>query len=333
MPALVSILIPAYNSEKWIAETIKSALNQTWPNKELIIVDDGSIDNTLQVAKEFESKLVKIISQENKGAAAARNTALRFAQGDYIQWLDADDLLSPDKISLQLKYSDCCRNGLTLFSSSYGTFYYRVSKTEFIPTALWQDLFPVEWLLRRFSEKIWMINSSWLMSRRLLELVGPWDERLSMDDDGEYFCRSVAKSEKIKFVPESKSYYRNTSMGSLSQNKSSKALESQILSTILSISHLMALEDSERTRSACLKFLQRRLHYIYPENYAMLEKVTKVAQELGGVLSPPDESLSFFFIRQLFGWKIAKRVKSIASNTEISVFKNWDRLLYLLTGK
>jgi len=333
MPTLVSILIPAYNAEQWIADTITSALNQTWPNKEIIIVDDGSTDQTLNIAKRYESESVIVISQENKGASAARNTAIRYAKGDYIQWLDADDLLAVDKISNQLNYPGICSNALTLLSSSYGTFYYRINRAKFIPTALWSDLMPVEWLLRRFTEKIWMINSSWLVSRRLIELAGPWDERLSMDDDGEYFCRIVSVSEKIKFVADSKVYYRNANPGSLSQNKSNKALESQILSTILCIGHLRKLEDSERTRTASLKFLQRRICYIYPQNSILLEKVTKIALDLGGTLSPPKESVQFFLLRNMIGWKTAKYIKDVIWRIETSTRKNWDRLYYLLTNK
>ena len=118
MPELVSILIPSYNAEHWIAETIESALSQTWDNKEIIIVDDGSTDQTLQIAKKFESTLVKVISQENRGANVARNKALEFAQGDYIQWLDADDVLSPLKIEMQMMArGDCDANTQVLLLS------------------------------------------------------------------------------------------------------------------------------------------------------------------------------------------------------------------------
>ena len=99
---LISILIPAYNAEKWIGETIRSALSQTWPNKEIIIVESGSTDNTLRVARQFESPIVKVLSQPNEGASSARNTAFSVSQGEYIQWLDADDLLAPDKIARQM---------------------------------------------------------------------------------------------------------------------------------------------------------------------------------------------------------------------------------------
>ena len=102
MKPLVSILIPAYNAEEWIADTIQSAIAQTWPRKEIIVVDDGSRDRTAEVARRFASKEVAVVSTENQGAAAARNHALQLSQGDYIQWLDADDLLAPDKIERQL---------------------------------------------------------------------------------------------------------------------------------------------------------------------------------------------------------------------------------------
>jgi glycosyltransferase involved in cell wall biosynthesis len=80
--SLVSILIPAYNAAPYIAETLDSALAQTWYNIEIIVVDDGSRDDTLAIAKTYESKRVKVISQKNKGASTARNRALKAAQGD-----------------------------------------------------------------------------------------------------------------------------------------------------------------------------------------------------------------------------------------------------------
>ena len=98
MKPLVSILIPAYNAEETIAYTLQSAIAQIWQRKEIIVVDDGSKDRTAEVARRFASKELAVVSKENQGAAATRNHALRLSQGDYIQWLDADDLLAQDKI-------------------------------------------------------------------------------------------------------------------------------------------------------------------------------------------------------------------------------------------
>ncbi len=123
--ALGSILIPAYNAQEWIADTIHSAIAQTWPRTEIIVVDDGSSDSTLVIARTFESQGVRVIPQKNQGASAARNTAFLHSHGDYIQWLDADDLLAPDKIAKQMELVMQGLSPRTLLSSSWAHFMYR----------------------------------------------------------------------------------------------------------------------------------------------------------------------------------------------------------------
>ena len=181
MKPLVSILIPAYNAEPWIADTLRSALAQTWAGKEIIIVDDGSRDQTLSVARQFASEVVSVVTQENQGASAARNKALELCQGDYIQWLDADDLIAPDKIAKQVETSERCGNDRTLFSSAWGRFYYRIDKASFASTSLWCDLSPVEWLIRKLGQNLHMPPATWLVPRELTQAAGPWDTRLSLD--------------------------------------------------------------------------------------------------------------------------------------------------------
>ncbi len=99
---LVSILMPAYNAEEWIAESLQSAVAQTWGRKEIIVVDDGSRDRTAEIARGFASRGVKVVSTENQGLSAAVNHAYQLCQGDYIQELDSDDLMSEYKIERQL---------------------------------------------------------------------------------------------------------------------------------------------------------------------------------------------------------------------------------------
>ena len=136
MKPLVSILIPAYNAEKWIGYTLQSAVNQTWPVKEIIVVDDGSRDRTAEVARGFASKNVKIVSTENRGLSGAVNNAYKLCQGEYIQELDADDLLSPDKIERQLLALQEIRNRRILASSPWAPFYFRANRARFIPNSL-----------------------------------------------------------------------------------------------------------------------------------------------------------------------------------------------------
>jgi glycosyltransferase involved in cell wall biosynthesis len=325
MSELVSILIPAYNAEAWIGDTIKSALNQTWPNKEIIIVDDGSSDNTLARARQFESNSVKVVTQENKGAPTARNTALTLAQGDYIQWLDADDLLAPDKITQQLSRADHGRDSRVLLSSPFGTFYYCPWRAEFRPTSLWRNLEPIEYFLTRFTDNVWFQPAAWLVSRKLTDMAGAWFEQKSPDDDGEYFSRVVASSEKIEFVQEAKSYYRVGNYGSLSLRRSDEALEALFTTINRCIRLVLAIEDSERTREASVKYLQHRLWSFYPEHKKLSEAMNELAVKLGGTIEPPSLGRKYGWIRFMLGDKVAKKIALRSRRAKSSILIYWDR--------
>lgn len=95
---LVSIIIPVYNSAPFVAEAVQSALDQTWPHKEVIVVDDGSTDGSVAVVKKFADQ-VQLVAIPHSGAPAARNEGIRWARGEYIKFLDADDVLLPDAVS------------------------------------------------------------------------------------------------------------------------------------------------------------------------------------------------------------------------------------------
>src|SRR5438046_10172982 len=131
---------------------------------ESIIEDDVFTDQTLAVASRFESSNVKVVRQANAGASAARNHALSLCQGAYVQWLDADDLLECNKIAKQLEVA-IGHGSRTLLSSAWGRFMYRPRKARFVPTALWCDLPPVEWVLRKLQEKACIQPAHWLVSR------------------------------------------------------------------------------------------------------------------------------------------------------------------------
>jgi glycosyltransferase involved in cell wall biosynthesis len=329
MAPLVSILIPANNAERWIAETIRSALGQTWPNKEIIVVDDGSTDQTLRVARPFASKAVCVVPQKNQGAAAARNRAFELSQGDYIQWLDADDLLSPEKIARQMRVIEQTRDRRTLFSSSWGFFRCRPARTSFIPSPLWSDLDPTEWLIRKWEGNWHMQTATWLVSRGLTEAVGPWDTRLLVDDDGEYFSRVVNASNGIRFVAQSKVYYRITPSNRLSYiGRSDKKMEAQFLGMKLQIGYLRAREDSDRVRAACVNYLQTWLPSFYPERPDLVEEAQQLAATLGGRLSVPNASWKYAWIEKLFGFGAAKHTQLYYNQAKSFALRAWDKMMY-----
>lgn len=101
--ALVSVIIPTYNADKFIEEAIQSVLAQTYRMYEIIVVDDGSTDNTKEVLRKYQDK-IRCIFQANCGPSAARNAGIKIAQGEYICFLDADDLWTSDKLEVQVSY-------------------------------------------------------------------------------------------------------------------------------------------------------------------------------------------------------------------------------------
>lgn len=101
---LVSVIIPVYKVEKYIAATVKSVLEQTYKNFELLIIDDGSPDKSGEICQQFIDTRIQIIRQENRGVSAARNTGIRHAQGEYIALLDADDLWLPSKLEKHIEH-------------------------------------------------------------------------------------------------------------------------------------------------------------------------------------------------------------------------------------
>src|SRR5207248_8713341 len=132
--------------------------------------------------------------QRNQGASAARNHAFQLCKGDYIQWLDADDLLAPDKVERQMAVGQKCKDKRSLISGAWGEFLWRPSQANFTPTLLWEDLTPAEWLIRKLANNLHMQPATWLVSRELTEEAGPWNRLMLVDDDGEYFCRVLLAS-------------------------------------------------------------------------------------------------------------------------------------------
>ncbi len=331
MKPLVSILITAYNAEDTIAYTLQSAVAQTWPHKEIIVVDDGSTDRTAEVARGFKD--VKVVSTENHGLSGAQNNAFPLSQGDYIQYLDADDLLSPDKIERQLAALPECDSKRVLLSSPWAPFYYRIRHARFVRNSLWQDLSPVEWLLRKMGENLHMQNATWLVSREVAEAAGPWDNRLHFDQDGEYFCRVLLASEGTRFVPGTGIYYRASGANSVSFiGNSDKKKDSLLLTMKLHIQYLRSLEDSERVRKACLAYIQTWYRNFYPERPDLMQEAQQLAASLGGRLSLPKVSWKYAWIQKLFGFAVAKRASQRWNHYKSSVMRSWDKALFRLEG-
>jgi glycosyltransferase involved in cell wall biosynthesis len=331
---LVSILIPAYNAENWISYTLESAVGQTWPCKEIIVVNDGSTDGTEEVAKRFASRQLKVVSTENRGLSSAVNQAYRESQGDYIQELDSDDLLAPDKIERQMNALQGGDSKRILLSSPWGHFYYRTRRAQFVRNSLWNDLSPVEWLLRKMGENLHMQNATWLVSRELAEAAGPWDENLQYDQDGEYYSRVLMASDRTRFVAEARVFYRVSSSNRISYiGASDKKKTSLLRSMKLHVQYLRSLEESERVRNACLTYLQTWLGQFYPERPEMFAEIQALAAELGGRLEEPRLHRKYAWMTPVFGSKAARWAQRVLPETKSWVNRQWDKAMFRLESR
>ncbi len=225
----ISILIPLYNSESFITETIQSALNQTWPNIEIIIVDDGSTDNSYSIAKSFASDKIKVYQQSNSGACAARNLAFEKSIGEYVQYLDADDLLAPDKIEKQmLLLSQHKPNSIA--SGIWGRFHNDLSDTKWEQQSINKSYpTPINWLMDSWNGLGMAQTSVWLTPRHLIAQAGPWNTQLKINQDGEFFSRVLMQASSIVFCEDAKVYYRSGNTGSISQSNKGEAKAASLL--------------------------------------------------------------------------------------------------------
>jgi len=307
---------------------LKSAVSQTWPSKEVVVVDDGSRDATVEIARSFTSSNVQVVTQEHRGACAARNVALSLAQGEYIQWLDADDILSAEKIALQLRGAKSGTSAWTLLSGAWGKFHSCPQRSRFVPTGLWVDLDPAEWLFRKLDSNLWMAIESWLVNRRLTELAGPWDETLSLDDDGEYFCRVIRHSTSIRFVGEARCFCRRGTSGLSNElTLSDQKMESQAASLVVHVRTLMSLEDSPRTRSACLKLLTRWSGFFWPDRPDLWQRMRLLSNELGAELPQPLSREGHGWMRKIVSQSRARRARRILSALRSRASELWEHLL------
>lgn len=307
----VSVLIPMYNAEKYISATIENVLKQTWTDLEVIIVDDGSIDNSYDLAKQYESSNVHIYKQENKGASAARNLAFEKSTGELIQYLDADDLLSYNKIEAQVKLYKQINDKSAIIASGLLLFDGELMDTICIPhrqmsTNAYNK--PVDLLIDICREKYIVQSSIWLMSRGLLVRVGAWNERLTLNDDGEYFFRVVGQSSGVYFCSQGVVFYRNTPQ-SLSKQVSQKAIESQLLATQVMTEVVTGLENSKRARGACVNFYMQYITRFHSDFYN--ERAAIEIKKLGFNINTFKKSLLYKVAYAILGQKLIKKLSKI----------------------
>jgi glycosyltransferase involved in cell wall biosynthesis len=317
----VSIIIPAYNAERFVGAALQSALDQTWPDTEIILVDDGSTDQTFAIAKQYESQKVKIIRQDNRGPAAARNTALRHAQGCFLQYLDADDFLSPDKIREQLVLLQENPNCLSVSSAIYFLDGDDPNSGLLERSGAVDTDDPVQYLMQLLGSEgptRTVPYGAWLTPRAVANTAGSWDDSgRYLDDDGEYFARVMLASRGIRASKAGRYYYRKFKDG---RSYSSTSTESSMLGLLQSLNskaqHLLARTDDPKAYRALANRYVDLAFLSYPAFPNVTEEALRKAKEMGDTdYIPPFGTWKGDLLGKMLGWKAAKRLNATYHRT------------------
>ena len=196
VPVRISVVIPTYNSRAFVGRAIQSALEQTVPPLEVVVVDDGSKDGTGElIAREFGNRVIYHY-QENRGVSAARNAGIRLCSGDWIAFLDADDTWVPEKLELQVQElianADAGMMACELFSWSPDT-------GECIPSRLPASLSSKD-IRNHLKLRTLFVPGVMMVRRDIFEHVGTFDEELASGEDREFVARIAAAHYKIAVV-------------------------------------------------------------------------------------------------------------------------------------
>jgi Glycosyl transferase family 2 len=306
MSPSVSVIIPCKNGAAWLADAIESCLQQTWRDLEIVVVDNGSSDYSVEVAKRFQRPSVTVLECARPGASAARNAGFATSRGNFIQFLDADDVLDRDKIRVQMERL-AAMPGAAMASAAWARFQDTPSEAVFAAEPVWSDLSPQEFLISSWLGGGMMPNFAWLTPRVVIEKAGPWNERLSLNDDGEFFCRAVLASSGVVFCKDARGYYRTGFAGALSRRREGNALASGFEAVELSCQSLLKHCNLPAAAKACATHYQRFMFDAYPDVPDLVETAEQRVLQLGGSDLRVQGGRVFRGISRCFGWKVGKR--------------------------
>jgi len=315
MKPLVSVIIPTYNSAGHISGCIRSVLAQTWENIEIIVIDDGSTDNTPELAERYTYHGVRVVRQFNEGACNARNTGILLSRGKYLQFLDADDLLSADKIESQVQALEANQDSIAVCRTIH---FNDGEKHTDQPIEEDPYIFSTNDVAVFFS-KLWgaegkgsmVQTNAWMIPSSLVQENGDWDNRILLDQDGEFFTR-IAFASKGIIATEGINYYRRYVNGS---NVAGQYHQWDKLGSALRVAHLKAGRllkhtDTTNTRLAASNLFMQLAVDAYPHHTDLYLEAFKKIKNLGATPKIPELGGKVVsLVSRHFGWKAAKRLK------------------------
>ena len=321
MQSFVSILIPCYNAERWIAQAIESALAQTWLDKEIIVVDDGSTDRSLDVIRSFHSR-IRWETGPNRGGNSARNRLLELARAEWVQYLDADDYLLAEKIGQQMEFLESHADTDVVFGPV-------TIEHSFQPDARRELLAIPE------CHDLWTLLASWrlpqtgapLWRKQAILDVGGWKVNQPCCQEHELYLRLLINNKRFAYCPSNGAVYRQWS-------------NSTVCTQDIAIVHRSCLEIEQWLEDYLReqgKLTSRRLTAINQTRFqiariawqydpALASQVMDRVRSLEPDFCPkgPAAPARYWLIYRMFGFEAAERLASL-------IRKNFRPSVWVLT--
>ena len=313
---LVSVIIPIYNAAEFINDCIQSVLDQSYKNLEIILVNDGSSDNSFELISHFNDDRIIIINQLNQGCSSAKNAGLRISKGDFIQYLDADDILSGDKIyeqvELLMNKEMCvavCKTIIFHDDLLYAT-------QELNTSMLTRNLNGIDFLLNllgRNGEFGMVQPNAYLIPRAISNLIGLWDQEISPspDEDGEYFARVLLCTKFVIFSKGINFYRKLPNQQSLSQKHSLERALNLLRTVDIKFRNIFNLDNSNETKELYLMNVSQVAYQYGLEYPIIVDEAKKLLKNHNfyklKILSP----WKFKLISRFIGFDITLKLKRL----------------------
>lgn len=326
---VVSIVIPMFNAAPFVSDAIRAALGQSFESVEVIAVDDGSTDETFRVVEAIHDPRLRYVFKENHGQSAAINHGVSMSRGQYIKLLDADDWINPGHIASQMQ----SLNGRSdiVASCRWGYFvqnYMTLAVRDEVTNKNYDD--PMEWIVDSLTHDEGMMGGwMWLIPRRVWDLAGGYDMRLSLNNDFHFSIAVLLASNGVRYAEGAVYSYRKGVPGALSASSGRRAMDSAFLTTDLGTRALLVQENSERIRRIAANRFQSWLFQFYPRFPDLVEAAEARIQELGGSSLQMQGGLLLKILRPVIGWKGVRRLQALVYRCgwqKVLSWKNHHRL-------
>ena len=301
MTPRVTIAIPCYNAARWIGAAVQSALEQTWPEKEIIVVDDGSTDASREVLASFGEK-IRVIQGAHRGGNHARNAAVLASTGEWIQFLDADDFLLPQKITRQF-------NEVTKAEADV------IFSPVIFDQSGWRSVNPVD--DSRDPPTLWLAwqlpqTGGCLWRKSALSKIDYWNEETSCCQEFELYLRAIKGGLRFRFAPTANAVYRVWSEDTLCRKDPRKVIEVRTrlyrdFVDWLRDRQLLNQEQRALAGRACFE-MARTLAKLDPAEAARYHDERKREQLIH--LAGPAAPLSYRTAYRTFGFSFAEKIAS-----------------------